>query len=413
MILSFEQALTVVKEKLRGAGGGPPLEPGVEGVRLLEARGRVLAEDVLADRDYPPFNRAARDGYAVRSEDIATAPVWLDCIGEARAGRPYSHDLDDRHQDLGGTCVEIMTGAPVPPGFDAVVMVEHTRALEHKVEIQRGVSHLDNVVEQGCEAHAGELILAPGRRIEAGVIGLLASVGRTQVKVFHRPVVGILPTGDEVVPVEERPQWFQVRNSNGISLAAQVARMGGVPRLVGIASDDETELQRLIERGLGSHLLLLSGGVSAGRYDLVEPVLERMGAEFYFRSVAIRPGKPLVFGRLGSTFFFGLPGNPVSTFVTCELFVRPAIAVLGGAAFEAPLFLRARLTQPLRQKHGLTAFTPGRVEMIERDPVVRPASWHGSGDQAGFAGANCLMATRPEQHELAEGAWVDVLKIDD
>ncbi len=403
MTLSFEEALALVKSKLAQHRHEPP----VETVRLIEARGRSLAQEVVAHRDYPPFDRAARDGYAVRSEDVANIPVWLECVGEARAGKPYAGGDEGRS----GVAVEIMTGAPVPAGFDAVVMVEHTGVDGRKVEIRQKVAHLDNVVPQGSEARAGAPLLAPGRRLDSGAMGLLASAGQAQVKVFRRPIASILPTGDEVVPVEAQPRWFQIRNSNGIALAAQVAAMGAVPRLLGIAPDEETELRLLIERGLGSDLLLLSGGVSAGRYDLVEPVLESMGAEFYFRSVAIRPGKPLVFGRLADMFFFGLPGNPVSTYVTCELFVRPAIAALAGASAEGPVFLRARLSEPFRQKHGLTAFVPARVEMLAGDPMVRPASWQGSGDLAGFAGANCLLVIHPDQRELAEGSWVDVLTV--
>ncbi len=402
-ILSFEQALALVRAKLEEHRREPP----VETVRLLEARGRVLAQDIVADRDYPPFDRAARDGYAVRSEDVVNIPVWLDCVGEARAGKPYP----GRDGDRSGVAVEIMTGAPVPSGFDAVVMVEHTRAEGRRVEVRQKVAHLDNLVGQGSEARAGAQLLARGRRLDSGAMGLLASAGQVRVKVLRRPIAAILPTGDEVVPVEAQPQWYQIRNSNGIALAAQVAAMGAVPRLMGIAPDEEGALRSLIERGLESDLLLLSGGVSAGRYDLVEPVLEAMGAEFYFRGVAIRPGKPLVFGRLADTFFFGLPGNPVSTYVTCELFVRPAITVLAGAAAESTLFLRARLREPFRQNHGLTAFVPARVEMLAGDPVVRPAPWQGSGDLAGFAGANCLLVVQPDQRELPEGTWVDVLTI--
>jgi molybdopterin molybdotransferase len=219
-----------------------------------------------------------------------------------------------------------MTGAPLPVGADAVVMVEHTRSLGDDIEIQRCVRRWENVVLQGSEAARGSRVLPRGRRLQAAEIGLLATVGEATVGVYRQPSVAILPTGDEVVPVEQRPQWFQIRNSNAVTLAAQVAAAGGVPVQLGIGPDRKDVLQEMIARGLDSDLLLLSGGVSMGKFDLVEEVLAELGAEFFFQGVAIRPGKPLVFGRVHDRFFFGLPGNPVSTFVTFELFVSPCWA---------------------------------------------------------------------------------------
>jgi molybdopterin molybdotransferase len=221
--------------------------------------------------------------------------------------------------------------------------------------------------------------------------------------------VAILPTGDEVVAVEQRPQWFQIRNSNAVTLAAQVTAMAGVPVQLGIAPDRKDVLCEMIEQGLESDLLLLSGGVSMGKFDLVEEVLAELGAEFFFQGAAIRPGKPLVFGRVRDVFFFGLPGNPVSTFVTFELFVRPALALLGGAGFEPPVFYRARLAKPCRQKAGLTMFMPARVWVENRDPVVEPVGWQGSGDLVGTAAANCFLVIHPDQTDLAAGDWVDIM----
>ena len=405
MIFTFEQARSVVKEKLVAAKINPP----VETVPLGQVRGRILAEDVAADRDTPPFHRATRDGYAVRSADVATTPVELECLGEARAGKPWPGDLSGRLR----ACVEIMTGAPLPDGADAVAMVEHTRAAGSKVEVQRAVGPGENVVGRGSEARAGCRVLARGRRLGAGEIGLLASVGRTEVKVFRRPTAAILTTGDEVVPADSTPEWFQIRNSNAATLAAQVEATGGVPRNVGIAPDQVDRLRESITAGLQSDLLLLSGGVSAGKYDFVESVLADLGAEFYFHGVAIRPGKPLVFGRACGKFFFGLPGNPVSTYVTFELFARPALEMLAGAEPEGPVFLRARLGKSLRQRTGLTTFMPARVEAVNADPVVSLVGWQGSGDLVGVAAANCFLVVHPNQTELAEGDWVDVLRIED
>jgi len=399
-MISFEQALNLVAERLAAAS----LSPASDVVPLDDARGRVLARDVFADRDHPPFPRSTRDGYAVRAADLRQVPVWLACAGEARAGAPYAGKLGDEL----GVCVEIMTGAPVPPGADAVVMIEHTRRDGSRVEVLRGVAPGENVVRQGSEAPSGGVVLPRGRRVTPGEMALLASVGAATVEVFRQPTVAILPTGDEVVPIERSPKWFQIRNSNAIALGGQVAAAGGIPYQLGIAPDEVGPLRELIEAGLEHDLLLLSGGVSAGKYDLVEQVLGDLGAEFYFQSVALRPGKPTVFGRVRGKFFFGLPGNPVSTFVTCEVFACPAIAVLGGAAFAWPLLLRARLGQPFRQSHGLTAFMPARVEMQDVDPVVTVVGWQGSGDLVGLAAANCLLVVHPHQTELAAGEWVDV-----
>ena len=399
MLLSFEQALVTVREKLSAVNPCPATE-----ILPLDAVcERVLAEDVAADRDYPPFNRSTRDGFAVRSSDVTAVPVTLECQGEVRAGEHFAGSVGE------GQCVQIMTGAPLPAGADSVVMLEYVHADGTKVRVERPVAPHENIVQQGSEAPAGARVLRRGQRLGAGEIGLLASVGKAQVPVFVVPQVSILPTGDEVVPVEQRPEWFQIRNSNALTLAAQVENAGGVPHRLGIAPDRKEPLRDLILEGLKSDMLLLSGGVSAGKYDYVAQVLSELGAEFFVQGVAIRPGKPLAFGRVREKFFFALPGNPVSTYVTFELFVRPALAMLGGADFEPPVFLRARLRNPLRQKLGLTAFMPARVEDQNGDPVVSLVGWQGSGDLVGVAAANCFLVIHPEQTELVAGDWVDVL----
>jgi len=399
MVVTYEQALSIVYDRIGGANRAPETET----VPLDEAPGRVLAEDVTADRDLPPFHRAIRDGYAVRAADLTVLPAVLRCVGEVPAGQFFEAKVG------AGQCVSIMTGAPLPEGADAVVMVEHTVSRGGDIEIQRGVQPWENVVLRGKEASQGARILARGRRLQAAEIGLLASVGKAAVAVCREPRVAILPTGDEVVPIEQPPQWFQIRNSNAAALAAQVKSAGGVPLELGIAPDRKDILKGMIESGLESDLLLLSGGVSMGKFDLVEEVLAELGAEFYFQGTAIRPGKPLVFGRVREVFFFGLPGNPVSTFVTFELFVRPALALLGGASFEPSAFLRARLAKPFRQKTGLTMFLPSRVRMQDRDPIVEPVGGQGSGDLVGVAAANCFLVIHPDQTDLAAGDWVDVM----
>jgi molybdopterin molybdotransferase len=364
----------------------------------------VIGEDVIADRDYPPFNRATRDGYAVRAADLGSLPSVLENRGEVRAGEYFSREI------VAGDCLRIMTGAPVPKGADAVVMVEYTHAQDdRRVEVLRAVQPGENVVRRGSEAPAGSAVIRRGRRLGAGEFGLLASVGKGQVRVAIQPRVAILPTGDEVVPIDRSPEWFQIRNSNAVTLATQVAAAGGIPIELQIAPDEKGALRRLIDQGLESDLLLLSGGVSMGTYDFVREVFVELGAEFYFQGVAIRPGKPLVFGRVGDKFFFGLPGNPVSTYVTFELFVRPALGLLQGAELECPVFLRARLGKPFRQKSGLTAFMPARVEPHSAGPVVNLVGWQGSGDLVGVTAANCFLVIHPEQTDLPEGEWVDVM----
>ncbi|MBZ5562003.1 MAG: molybdopterin molybdotransferase MoeA [Acidobacteriia bacterium] len=398
-MVSYERALSIIQEKILAAYSPPP----VERIALDEAAGRVLAADVFADRDYPPFHRATRDGYAVRSEDVTSLPAVLRLVGEARAGFPFTGKVAP------GQCLAIMTGAPLPEGADAVVMIEHTCVEGERVEALRSVQPGENVVERGSEAPAGARVLPRGRRLDAGDIGLLATIGQSQVDVYRRPEVAILPTGDEVVDVEQTPQWFQIRNSNALTLAAQVRAAGGIPRNMGVAPDRCDALREMIQKGLTADLLLLSGGVSMGKYDFVAQVLADLHAEFFLQGVAIRPGKPLVFGRAFGRFFFGLPGNPVSTFVTFEAFVRPALQMLAGGNFAPPVFLRARLAKPLRNKTGLTTFMPARVEMREGVPEVALVAYQGSGDLVGVAQANCFLVAHPEQTELAAGEWADVL----
>lgn len=400
-MISFEQALSEVDSKLTAAG----IVPATEVVSLGQAWGRILAEDVNADRDYPPFHRSTRDGFAVRSQDAGRAKAILTLAGEVRAGEYFNTEVGAGH------CVAIMTGAPLPSGTDAVVMIEHTHTEGNRVEIGRPVGAFENVVRKGSEAQAGKLILAKGKRIKAGEIGLLASVGKMKVVAYARPRVAIMPTGDEVVPIDRKPEWYQVRNCNSAILAAVVIAAGGIPWEIGIGPDQKEALRSLIEKGLEADMLLLSGGVSVGKYDYVEEVLSDLGAEFYFRSVAIRPGKPLVFGRVQGKFFFGLPGNPISSFVTCSLFARPAIGTLMGSRFERPCFLRARLAKSVHHKTGLTTFMPAHIETRDTEPVVSLVGWQGSGDLVGVSEANGFLVVHPEQPSPEAGDWVDVMSM--
>ena len=369
-----------------------------ESLPALQAIGRIIAEKVPADRDYPPFPRSARDGFAVRAADL---PGELRIIGEVRAGQAFEGAIQQ------GETVEIMTGAPLPEGADSVVMVEHTERSGASVRIERKPKPGDNFSPRGIEARSGEIVLEPGRRVGFAEIALLAMVGRDRVQGFRRPRVAILPTGDEIVEAGQKPEAFQIRNSNAWSLAAQVERAGGAPEILPIARDNVESTRAMIERGLEADLLLLSGGVSAGKYDIVEKVLAGLGAEFYFDRVDIQPGKPLVFGSVRGKQFFGLPGNPASTMVTFELFARAAVELLGGAC-EAPLrLLRARLACDFRHKPGLTRFLP--ASLSADGSTVAPVSWHGSGDVPALARANAFLVAEIDRESWAAGDDIRVL----
>jgi len=372
MTLTFEQARECVLRETQALGA-------TEKVALGDAAGRVLAEEIRADRDYPPFARSARDGFAVRAADL---PGTLHVIGEVRAGEIYSGTVG------AGEAVEIMTGAPLPPGADQVVMVEHTSRDGDRVIVDRPAKPGDNFNPRGAEAAAGTVVLPSGSRIGFTEVALLAMVGRASVAVFRQPRVAILPTGDEIVEAGIEPEEFQIRNSNAWSLAVQVRRAGGIPEMLPIARDNYESTRALVERGLQADLLLLSGGVSAGKYDIVEKVLADCGAKFFFDRVLIQPGQPLVFGSAQEKLFFGLPGNPASTMVTFEIFARAAVEKLSGATPSLPL-LRAKLAREFRHKTGLTRFLPATLSAD--GATITPQSWQGSGDIAALARANCFL----------------------
>jgi molybdopterin molybdotransferase len=372
--------------------------PAVEEVALLEAAGRVLAENVAADRDYPPVARSVRDGFAVRSADL---PGELHVIGEVRAGESFAGEMQ------AGDAVEIMTGAPVPSGADAVVMIEHVQVTGDRVGVPRTLGRGENISAQGCEARRDEALLEPGRRIGFAEIALLATVGRPRVRVFRKSEVAILATGDEIVEVDQTPREFQIRNSNAQALAVQVMRAGGCPRILPVAPDLYAGTRELVEQGLKSDLLLLSGGVSAGKYDLVERVLGDLGAEFFFDRVLIQPGQPLVFGKAQGKFFFGLPGNPASTMVTFEIFGRAAVELLGGQSEPMLPLPWSKLTRDFRQKPGLTRFLPATLSPDGSE--VTPSGWQGSGDVPALARANAFVVTEPDRESWSAGELIRIL----
>src|SRR6266403_365494 len=397
-MLSYEQARSKVVEEV-GKRKGPRATTVVS---VWEALGLVLAQEVRTDRKYPPFDRSTRDGYAVRSKEAAPG-VQLKCVGEIKAGDTVREAL------AAGSCLQIMTGAAVPAGADAVVMIEHTSREGDVVRFERAAQPGQNIVPRGSEAAAAQTILTQGMPLGYAELAVAAQVGAVRLRCATRPRVAILSTGDEVVLIGETPREFQIRNSNSVSLAAQVRIAGGEPVVLGNAADRIEDLGEKIEGGLKEDVLVLSGGVSMGKYDLVESALKAMGAEFFFDAVAIRPGKPAVFGMCQGKPVFGLPGNPVSTMVTFELFVTPAIDLLSGAEARALPLVEARLVEALNEKPGLTHFLPARVEWRGPLPEVKALKWQGSGDIAALAKANCFLMVPADREKIEAGENASVL----
>jgi molybdopterin molybdotransferase len=408
LVLTFEEARHLVETH------AATVRPrGKELVELLDGAGQILAEPLIADRNFPPFRRATRDGYAVRAADLAKLPATLEVTGEIKAGASVTESAIKVEP---GQAASIMTGAPVPEGADAVVMVEYTAREGSRISISKGIGLGDNIVPVGSEAKRGDRLLEPGRRLDHAAIAVAASVGRAHLLVYAKPRVAVLSTGDELVDIEVPPGPNQIRNSNSYSLAAQIKEAGGEPVLLPVARDESLRLRELIADGLESDLLLLTGGVSMGKYDLVEQVLAEFQAEFFFTGAKIQPGKPIVFGRVpaggdaGVTYFFGLPGNPVSTMVTFELFARPMLEALAGMAPRKLVFLRAKLKTEIKTKTGLKRFLPAVLSGEFEQAEVELARWQGSGDIASTARANAYVVIPPDRESIPAGEWVAVLR---
>jgi molybdopterin molybdotransferase len=412
-VLSFEQAQKCVRDYCRQIAPTT-----TEEVSLLAAFGRVLAEPVLADRNFPPFARSTRDGYAARSADLKAVPARLRVVGQIKAGGSFDREV------AAGEAVEIMTGAAVPEGADTVVMVEYTAQREtagrREIEVQRAGAPGENIVPAGAEARQGQEILPRGLRLDAAQIAMAAGAGQATVKVFERPKVAVLATGDELVDIAQSPGPFQIRNSNSYSLAAQVTARGGEPTRLPVAPDEPRKLDALIQAGLSADLLLVSGGVSMGKFDLVEPVLQALGAEFFFTGALIQPGRPVVFGQVKLSTktalgkrdpvpFFGLPGNPISAMVCFDLFARPVLDALGGAVPSRLPAAKARLCKPVKTKTGLTRFLPAILEGSLEDPEVEAVAWQGSGDLLASARANCYLVVPPDRDAITAGEMVSIL----
>jgi molybdopterin molybdotransferase len=369
--------------------------------------GRVLAEDVVSDGDSPPHDKALMDGYALRSADLLVGRGTLRVIEEISAGRVPQHTIST------GQAARIMTGAPIPLGADAVVMVERTCMLgDGRVDIEDRPRPGQHILPRGREMRAGETILRAGTVLRPQEVGLLATLGRSSVHVVPAPRVAVLPTGDELVEVGEKPGPGQIRNSNGPMLLAQAARVGARPHLLGIARDRLDSLWPLVEEGLRADVLVLSGGVSAGKFDLVPGVLQEAGVCAQVHKVALKPGKPLFFGTRdhpgGKTLVFGLPGNPVSSLVCFELFVRPALRKLAGYP-EAPAEVLATLSEDFAYRTDRPTYHPAWLEVGPGGWCVRAVAWFGSADLRALAGANALVVFPPGDHTHRAGQVFPVL----
>jgi molybdopterin molybdotransferase len=416
MTLSLAEARAAVIAEVTRVRAQTPAA--TEPVALGAAAGRVLAVAVTADRDQPPFPRSTRDGFAVRASDFSgggnlsaagdsAGPVRLRVVGEVAAGATWQGEVAP------GTTVEIMTGAPVPSGADAVVMVEHIERSGDHVTVGRGANAGDNIVPQGSELGAGQIALPAGTALDAAAIALLASLGCAWPSVFVRPKVAILGTGDELVSLDATPGRAQIRDSNRYCLAALIERAGGQPLPLPIAPDDRGTIEAaLAEAAATADIILVSGGVSMGKYDHVEAAMAALSARVVFDGVAIRPGKPLVFALLGGKPLFGLPGNPLSAMVTFQLFGAAALELCGGRSQAAPLaFFGAQLAAAHTQKPvPLTVFLPATFARTATGvPRVNVLRSQGSGDLAAMAAADGLLVIEPGTATLPAGAWATVL----
>lgn len=382
---------------------------GAEDVRISEALHRVLAEDIVADSDLPPFDRAQMDGYAVRAADVANPPARLRIVGESAAGAGWHHEMK------AGEAVRIMTGAPVPTGADAVQQVELTREVDRNatVEILESVEAGRSIVRQAAEIKSGEIVLRAGEDVNAAMIATLASFGYARVKVGRRPRVAVMATGSELVDVDQKPARDQIRDSNNYTIAAYAISAGATVERLPLAGDDTEELKRQIAAAASrSDVLITSGGVSMGVYDFTKAALKELGAEIFFERVALRPGKPTVFGRLGDTLVFGLPGNPVSVAVTFNLFARTALRLMQGANQPTLKEETAMLSRDLKGSMDRESYLPAVLRTDGKGILLaEPLKWGGSSDFVAFARATALINVPVGAKSIEQGALVKVVRL--
>jgi molybdopterin molybdotransferase len=400
-VVGVDEALRLV---LDAAVVRPPVE-----IPLEAAGGRRLASEIRASCDMPRFDRTAMDGYAVRAADVAEAPVVLEVVEDLPAGKDPSRSVG------AGQASRIMTGAAIPPGADAVVMVEETEILEEgrRVRILSPSAEGRHIRRAGEDLRAGDLLLEPGTCVGPAEAALLAAEGRATVAVRALPAVALLSTGDELVPIEEAPAGSRIRETNSWSLRGLIRALGIEPRLLGIVRDEEAPIRRAIREGLRSDVLLVTGGVSMGAYDLVGRCLEQEGCRAVFERVAIQPGKPLFFGRSGrspASLVFGLPGNPVSSIVDFLVFVRPALRKMLGDPRPVDPLPSARLAGSVRRHAGRRGYLPARV-MVDPDGglAVTPVPSMGSADLVALSRANALVIAPEGRSEIPPGERLRVI----
>lgn len=404
---SYSEAAAVVAEQAIGIGRRDRAR---ERCSLIESLGRVLAEPIRADREMPPFPRSTRDGFACRAEELS-AREPLAVAGSIRAGDPPAGPLPP------GVAWEIMTGAAVPQGADAVVMLEHVEHNGGKIRLAAGRSLEpgENVIPAGAEARADDELVPAGKRLGPSHLAAAAACGYAKLSVFARPRVAILTTGDELVPIESAPGAGQIRNSNALMLAALVEKAGGEPWILPTARDEAQQIESALRHALGADLLLISGGVSAGKFDLVEPALEKLGTHVHFTGVRIQPGKPLVFCEIPRTPAprlpaFGLPGNPISSAATFLLFAAPVLAALGGSREALPRFDSAITARDVKGNAALTRFVPATAFAADGATHAEPVGSQGSGDLAAFARANCFLKVPEGIDRLPAGSTAQILR---
>jgi molybdopterin molybdotransferase len=372
------------------------------------ALGLTLAEDIHSDIDSPPFDKAMMDGYAIAAASLSSNEALFEIVDEIHAGETPKHAVS------AGQAARIMTGAPMPAGTDAVVMIERAReaSATRVVLLVEGTRPGTNVLARGTEMRRGDLVLSVGTKLRPQELGLLASVGRASARVYPRPTIAVLATGDELVPAGEALGPGQIRNSNGPMLLAQATRAGALVHELGIAADRLESLTSLVQQGLEKDILILSGGVSAGKRDLVPDVLKQCGVEARFHKIHMRPGKPLFFGVRGGTPVFGLPGNPVSSFVCFELFVRPAITRLLGRPDDGSRDTLARMDEPFDHENERPTFFPAVVLERHAEVWARPAGWFGSADLRALTRANALLVVPPGSTHWERGTEVALIRLD-
>ena len=401
-MISVAEAIQIVRQQT------PVLD--TEKVDLPNALGRVLAQEVVADSDLPPFDRSQMDGYAVRAADTTGAPVSLRIVGESAAGKGWHQRMQE------GEAVRIMTGAPVPEGADSVQQVELTHELKDGtvVELLSAVEHGKSIVKRGDEISAGETVLRPGVTINAAMMAVLAAFGYAQVEVARRPRVAVAATGSELVAVNEKPGLDQIRDSNNYSISAYSELAGAVVQRLPLTRDETSLLKRQIaEAGNNADVVVTSGGVSMGVYDVTKNALKELGAEIFFERVALRPGKPIVFARLPSgALVFGLPGNPVSVSVTFNLFTRTALLAMQGA--NEPVLKQETVVMARAAKGTMDRESYLPAQLMTNDDgelIAFPLKWGGSSDFVSFALTTALVIIPAGVKSVEAGSLVKAIRL--